>query len=123
MKAVVVHKYGGPEELKCEEFRDAVARAGEVLVRMAATSVNPIDLMGKSGMAKDSAPIKLAEIIVVDTASTVVDVGAGVKDFSPGERVLAMGDQTYAELCVAPTSNLVKLPADLDLVEAAALPW
>jgi NADPH:quinone reductase-like Zn-dependent oxidoreductase len=43
MKAVVVHKYGGPEELKFEEFPDPVPGADEVLVRVAATSINPFD--------------------------------------------------------------------------------
>ena len=94
MKAIVVHKYGGPEEPKYEEFRDPVAGAGEVLVRIAATSVNPIDLMRRSGMAKGFAPIKFPGIIGVDAAGTIVEVGAGVKDFSPGDRVLAMADQT-----------------------------
>ena len=55
MKAVVVHKYGGPEELKFEEFPDPVPAAGEVLVRVAATSINPFDIMRRSGAVKDAA--------------------------------------------------------------------
>jgi Zn-dependent alcohol dehydrogenase len=54
MKAAVVHKYGGPEELKFEEFPDPVPGAGEVLVRVAATSINPFDIMRRSGAAKDA---------------------------------------------------------------------
>jgi NADPH:quinone reductase-like Zn-dependent oxidoreductase len=49
MKAIVVHKYGGPEELKFEEYPDPVPGAGEVLVRIAATSINPLDIMRRSG--------------------------------------------------------------------------
>jgi NADPH:quinone reductase-like Zn-dependent oxidoreductase len=58
MKAVVVHQYGGPEVLKFEEYPDPIPGAGEVLVRVAATSINPFDIMRRSGSAKDVAPIK-----------------------------------------------------------------
>jgi NADPH:quinone reductase-like Zn-dependent oxidoreductase len=122
MKAIVVHKYGGPEELKFEEYRDPAPGAGEVLVRTAATSVNPIDIMRRSGVAKDFAPIKFPGIVGVDLSGTVVQVGSGVKGFSAGDQVFGMADQTYAELCVVPASNVVKIPAGMDLVEAAALP-
>ena len=63
MKAIVVHKYGGPEELKFEEYPDPVPGAGEVLVRVAATSINPFDMMRRSGVAKDFAPIKFPGIV------------------------------------------------------------
>jgi hypothetical protein len=122
MRAIVVHKYGGPEELKFEEYWDPSPGAGEVLVRVAAASVNPIDIMRRSGVAKDFAPIKFPGIVGVDLSGTVAALGHGVKDFSLGDKVLAMADQTYAELCVVPASSVVKIPAGMDLVEAAALP-
>src|ERR1700746_1734475 len=56
MKAIVVHEYGGPEVLKFEEFPDPVPGPGEVLVRVAATSVNPIDYEWRAGLTKDSIP-------------------------------------------------------------------
>jgi NADPH:quinone reductase-like Zn-dependent oxidoreductase len=56
MKAVVVHQYGGPEVLKFEEYADPVAGPGEVLVRVAATSVNPIDYKRRAGLMKDFIP-------------------------------------------------------------------
>ncbi len=49
MKAIVVHQYGGPEVLKFEEYRDPVAEPGEVLIRVAASSVNPIDYKRRAG--------------------------------------------------------------------------
>ena len=58
MKAVVVHQYGGPEVLKFEEYPDPVPGPGEVLVRVAATSVNPIDYKRRAGLTKDFYPIK-----------------------------------------------------------------
>jgi len=122
MRAIVVHRYGGPEELKFEEYRDPAPGAGEIRVRTAATSINPIDLMRRSGAAKDFAPVTFPAILGVDLSGTVVDIGPGVKDFSVGDHVLGMADQTYAELCVVPASKLIKIPAGLDVVEAAALP-
>ena len=122
MKAVVVHKYGGPEELKFEEFPDPVPAAGEVLVRVAATSINPFDIMRRSGAAKDAAPIKFPGVVGVDLSGTILKVGPGVSGFAVGDQVFAMADQTYAELCVVKASSLAKIPAGLDLIEAAALP-
>lgn len=122
MKAIVVHKYGGPEELKFEDYPDPVPGAGQVLVRVAATSINPFDFKRRSGAAKEGAPIKFPGVIGVDVSGTVLKLGAGVSGFSVGDQVLAMSDQTYAELCVVPAANLVKIPAGLDLIEAAALP-
>ena len=91
MKAVVVHKYGGPKELKFEEFPDPVPGAGEVLVRIAATSINPFDIMRRSGAAKDAAPITFPGVIGVDLSGTILKVGPGVSGFAVGDQVFAMG--------------------------------
>src|ERR1700722_5130770 len=101
MKAIVVHQYGGPEVLKFEEYPDPVAGAGEVLVRVAAASVNPIDCKRRAGLTKDFYPMTFPGLIGIDLAGTVVKTGPGVEGFSVGDRVFAMVDNTYAELCVA----------------------
>jgi NADPH:quinone reductase-like Zn-dependent oxidoreductase len=122
MRAIVVHRYGGPEELKWEEYHDPAPGTGEVLVRVAAASINPFDLMRRSGAAKDFAPIQFPGIVGVDVSGTVVSAGPGVKDFATGDRVMAMADKTYAEFCVVPAANLVKIPSGMDVVESAAFP-
>src|SRR5580658_3658769 len=122
MKAIVVHQYGGPEVLKFEEYPDPVAGAGEVLVRVAAASVNPIDYKRRAGLTKDFYPMKFPGLIGVDMAGTVAKVGPGVEGFSLGDQVFAMADNTYAELCVVKADALAKVPKGLDLIEAAALP-
>jgi len=122
MKAVVVHQYGGPEVLKFEEYPDPVPGAGEVLVRVAASSVNPIDYKRRAGLTKDFYPMKFPGLIGVDVAGTVLKVGPGVEGFSVGDQVFAMADNTYAELCVVKAASLAKVPKGLDLIQAAALP-
>jgi len=122
MKAIVVSEYGGPEVLKFKDSPDPSPGPHEVLVRVAATSVNPFDIKRRSGEAKAFAPINFPGILGVDVAGTVISCGPGVKGFSPGERVFGMADRTYAELCLAEAEYLAKIPAGLDLIGAAALP-
>ena len=122
MKAIVVHEYGGPEVLKFEEYPDPVPGRGEVLVRIAAASVNPIDYKRRAGLTRDFYPMQFPSLIGVDMSGTVVKVGPGVEDFSAGDRVFAMADNTYAELCVVKAEVLADIPEGLDLVQAAALP-
>jgi NADPH:quinone reductase-like Zn-dependent oxidoreductase len=122
MKAIVVHQYGGPEVLKYEDYPDPVAGQAEVLVRVAAASVNPIDYKRRAGLTKEFYPIKFPGLIGVDIAGTVVNIGPGVEGFSIGDRVFAMADNTYAELCVVNASVLAKVPEGLALIQAAALP-
>lgn len=122
MKAIVVHQYGGPEVLKFEDYPDPVPGQGEVLVRVAATSVNPLDYKRRAGLMKDLAPIQFPGIIGTDISGTAIKIGPEVEGFSVGDRVFAMADNTYAELCAVKAAILAKVPDGLDLIQAAALP-
>ncbi len=122
MKAIVVHKYGGPEVLKFEDYPDPVPGVGEVLVRVAAASVNPLDYKRRAGLTDDYYPIHFPGLIGVDMAGTIVKIGPDVEGFSVGDQVFAMADNTYAELCVVRAAILAKVPKGLDLIQAAALP-
>lgn len=122
MKAIVVHQYGGSEVLKWEEYPDPIPGQGEVLIKVAAASVNPIDYKRRAGLTKDWYPIKFPGLIGVDVAGTVIKIGTGVEGFNIGDKVFAMADDTYAELCVVKAAILAKVPKGLDLIEAAALP-
>ena len=122
MKAVVLHEYGGPDKLKVEEWDDPVAGPGEVLVRVSATSVNPIDWKQRSGAVKDRMPIEFPAILGRDVAGVVRAVGAGVTDFEPGDHVFALTTKAYAELCVVKAAELAKLPEGMDVAESGRLP-
>jgi NADPH:quinone reductase-like Zn-dependent oxidoreductase len=122
MKAIVIHEYGGPEVLKFEDVPDPVAGAGEVVVRAAAASINPIDIAQRAGLTKDFAPVTFPGVLGWDLAGTVVSVGPGVTGFSLGEKALAWATHTYAELSAVKAEALVRVPDGLDLIEAAALP-
>jgi Alcohol dehydrogenase GroES-like domain/Family of unknown function (DUF5681) len=122
MKAIVMNEYGGPEVLKYADFPDPAPGPGEVLIRVAAASINPVDLMQRSGGTKAYFPIEFPGVIGWDLSGTILRPGPGVKDFSVGDKVFAWAFHTYAELCVVKTEILAKVPDGLDMVEAAALP-
>src|ERR1700726_4410982 len=122
MKAIVVHEYGGPEVLKYEEYPDPVPGTGEVLVGVAASSVNPIDYKRRAGLTKDFYPLKFPGLIGVDIAGTVAKIVLEVEGFSVGDQGFAMADNTYAKICVVKAAVLAKVPKGPDLIQAAALP-
>jgi NADPH:quinone reductase-like Zn-dependent oxidoreductase len=122
MKAIVIRQFGGPEMLEYADIPEPEVSAGEALVRVAAASINPIDIMERAGLTKDFNPIKLPYVPGWDLSGTVVRVGPGVDRISPGDKVLAWASHTYAELCSVKVELLAKLPEGLDLVEASALP-
>jgi NADPH:quinone reductase-like Zn-dependent oxidoreductase len=122
MKAVVMNEYGGPEVLRFGDYPDPSPGAGEVLVKVAAASINPIDLMQRSGATKSFFPVEFPGIIGWDVSGTVLKLGPGVDQLALGDRVFGWAFHTYAELCVVKANLLAKIPDGVDLVEAAALP-
>jgi NADPH:quinone reductase-like Zn-dependent oxidoreductase len=122
MKAVVLHEYGGPDKLKYEDVPDPVAAPDQVVIRLAATSVNPIDYKLRSGAMKNFYPLELPAILGRDIAGIVRTVGSKVSGFQPGDKVMALGNNAYAELAVVAAADVAHGPEKLDLVKAAALP-
>ena len=122
MKAVVLHEYGGPSKLQYEDFEDPKVGPGEVLVRVGAASVNPVDWKIRSGAAKERFPVEFPAIIGRDVAGIVREVGEGVTRFAEGDRVFALAQHTYAELCVVKADDLAKIPEGVEVTTAAAVP-
>src|ERR1700730_2870788 len=114
MKAIVLHKYGPASLLTYEDVEDPKPAAGEVLVRVSATSINPADWRVRSGTVKDFISIEFPYIPRLDLAGTVVEAGEGVTSFEPGDRVIAVARHTYAELCTVKATDLVKIPDGLE---------
>ncbi len=123
MKAVVLNEYGGPENLKFEEdVPDPLTGGNTVLIAATAASVNPIDWKLRSGMLQKNVPLVFPAILGRDVSGIVRQVGANVKHFKPGDRVLALTNKTYAELVAVDDSDVTHLPDGVDLADAAAIP-
>jgi NADPH:quinone reductase-like Zn-dependent oxidoreductase len=122
MKAIVLHAYGSPQNLHYEDVPDPAPKAGELLLRVHATSVNPVDWMHRSGALRSFLPIGFPYILGLDVAGTVEALGDGVGGFSVGDRVMAVAYHSYAELAIAPAHLVAKMPDGLELTTAAALP-
>jgi NADPH:quinone reductase-like Zn-dependent oxidoreductase len=122
VKAIVLHQYGGPEQLRYEETERPEYGDNEVLVTIRATSVNPIDFKLRSGAAKARMPLEFPAILGRDLAGEVVEVGRSVTGFPKGMRVMALANGTYAEYTVAKADVLAPIPSALDFEKAASLP-
>ncbi len=123
MRAVVLHEYGGPEELKFEEnVPEPQISGGTVLIAAAAASVNPIDWKLRSGARQKDFPLTFPAILGRDVSGVVRAVGANVKHFKKGDRVLALTFKTYAELVAVEDSEVTHLPDGVDLADSAAIP-
>jgi NADPH:quinone reductase-like Zn-dependent oxidoreductase len=101
---------------------DPQVSGNTVLIAAAATSVNPIDWKVRSGARQKDFPLSFPAILGRDVSGIVRAVGANVKHFKPGERVLALTTAAYAELVAVPDSDVTHLPDGVDMVDAAAIP-
>jgi putative PIG3 family NAD(P)H quinone oxidoreductase len=120
MKAVVLDGFGGPEVLKVDEVAAPTPAAGQVLIRVAATSVNRPDLVQREG--RYPPPPGESEILGLELAGTIAAVGADVAGFEVGERVLALvGGGGYAELATAHAGHVMRIPKSLSFAEAACI--
>jgi NADPH:quinone reductase-like Zn-dependent oxidoreductase len=122
MKAVVIDGFGGVDQLHIQNVDDPPVGRGEVLVRVRATSVNPVDLKIRSGSAAKRMGVELPAILGRDLAGEVVRAGDGVVGFSPGQRVMGLANGTYAEFTTAKADVLAPIPDKLSFEQAAALP-
>jgi NADPH:quinone reductase-like Zn-dependent oxidoreductase len=126
MKSVRIHKYGGPEVLTYEDAPRPEPGDGEALVRVHATSVNPIDWKVRAGHLQQFMPYKLPLILGWDLSGVVEALGSGVTGLAKGDEVYSRPDTSrngaYAEFIVVPAADLARKPRSLDHVHAAAVP-
>jgi len=126
MKAIQVKDYGAAGELRLVDAERPVAGAGEVLVRVHAASVNPVDKVLRAGFMKAMVPLSFPWTPGLDVSGVVESVGADVKAFVAGDDVFGKTEVpkcgTYAEYAVVSATGLVKKPRSIDHVHAAAIP-
>ena len=129
MRAIRIHKYGGPEVLKDEGAPRPIPQAGEVLIRVHAAGVNPIDWKVREGYMKDLWPHKFPLIPGWDLSGVVEEIGTGpaaAGRFKKGDEVYSVPDVSrdgaYAEYIVVRESELALKPKSLHHVHAAAVP-
>jgi NADPH:quinone reductase-like Zn-dependent oxidoreductase len=138
MKAMVIREFGGPEVMQLEEVADPVLRPDEVLIRVAAVSVNrTLDLVVRAG--NYARPVSLPHVLGVDPSGTIVQIGTDVTTRAVGDRVtttphLVKGTATsppimlgvqrwggYAELVAVPATSTHHIPDPLDFVQATVV--
>ncbi len=118
MKAIRIHKYGGPEVLTYEDVPIPEPKTGEARVRIEAIGLNFIDIYQRTGLYPLPTPFTLG----MEGAGVVDAVGDGVTEVKVGDRVAyAMVLGSYAEYAIVPAAKLAPLPAKLDMKSAAAL--
>ena len=126
MKAMQYQQYGGPDQLRLADVPRPQPGARQLLVRVAASSVNPIDWKLHNGSLRWLTPVRFPSIPGYDLAGEVVEAGAEVRRFRPGDSVFAMADvrpgRASAEYAVVGEAAAAYMPANLSAADAAAVP-
>jgi len=121
MKAIVAREAGGPGVLQITETARPVPADGEVLVRVQAAGVNRPDVLQRKGQYPP--PPGASPLIGLEVAGEVVETGAAVSGWQPGDRVTALANGGgYAQFCAVPATQCLPWPAGYDAIRAAALP-
>ncbi|MEU4691921.1 NADP-dependent oxidoreductase [Actinoplanes sp. NPDC023714] len=126
MKAVRFHEYGNPDVLRYEDVDQPVPGAGEVRIRVAATSFNPVEGNIRAGRMQGPIPVALPHTPGIDIAGTVDALGDGVTGLAVGDQVIGALPLTStgaaAEYVIAPAAILAAAPTSVPLTDAAGLP-
>ncbi len=126
MKAVCIYRYGGPEVLVYEDAPRPHPDAGEVLVRVHAAGINPVDWKIREGDLKEMLPHTFPLVLGWDLSGVVESLGPGLTRLKVGDEVFSrpdiIRDGAYAEFIVVKESELALKPKSLDHLHAAALP-
>lgn len=128
VKAIIIEKFGGLEELKLSNVPKPVPAENEVLIRTAYSAVNPVDWKIREGYLADMFPHKFPLILGWDVAGTVDSIGAAVTQFKPGDRVFAYARKpevqggTYAEYVTLNAQVVAIIPDAMTMEQAATVP-
>jgi putative PIG3 family NAD(P)H quinone oxidoreductase len=121
MKAVVITGPGGPDVLEVQKVPEPYVKAGQMLIEIHATALNRADLLQRQGHYPP--PPDAPPYLGLECAGRVLEVGKGVTDWQPGQRVMALlGGGGYAERIAVPQETLIPIPEGMSYEEAAAIP-
>lgn len=125
MKAARLKNYGGVDQFIVDEIEMPKPAAGEVLIKIEASAVNPFDLILRQGFMAQYIPLELPAVLGGDAAGTIAALGVGVSGLAVGDRVVGdfpvNGKGAHAEYGVLPVSSVAKLPANLSFEQGASL--
>ncbi|PLY02835.1 MAG: NADPH:quinone oxidoreductase [Desulfuromonas sp.] len=120
MKAVVIKEFGAPEVMSVGEIDKPTPKANEVLIKVVATSINRPDLVQRLGNYPP--PPGDSEILGLEVAGTIAEIGSDVSGWKVGDRVMALvGGGGYAEYAVAYENHLMPIPESMSFEEAACV--
>jgi NADPH:quinone reductase-like Zn-dependent oxidoreductase len=126
MKAIVIHEYGGPEVLKYEDVPRPEPKEDQILIRVIAAGVNPVDGMIRSGMFAKNGKGAFPMVLGGDIAGVVESVGSKITKFKAGDPVFAYvsldSGGGFAQYAVVPERDAAPKPKSLTYLEAAAVP-
>jgi NADPH:quinone reductase-like Zn-dependent oxidoreductase len=126
MKAIVIHEYGGPEVLKYEDVPQPEPEEDQLLIRVVAAGVNPVDGMIRSGLFAKNGSRAFPIILGGDVAGVVEKIGSNVTKFKAGDPVFAYvsldNSGGYAQYALVKEGEAAPKPKSLTYVEAAAVP-
>lgn len=122
MDAIRVHEYGEPSVLELERVERPEPGEGQVLVRLKAAGVNPVDWKRRAGIYRQMMPVEFPWTPGLEGAGVVEAVGAGVEAFRPAQEVYGVIPSSYAQYALAKEKDLQPKPSGLSFEEAAALP-
>lgn len=122
MKAVVLTGYGAVENLELRDVEEPQPGPGELKVKVAGASINPVDWKLRRGELKSRMPLELPAVLGRDISGEVLAVGEGVDQFEVGDRVMGLVAHGYAEVAVGRAEAFAKLPSEINLERAGVIP-
>lgn len=125
MRAFGFTEYGGPEVTRLLQMEDPAPAAGQILIRLQASGVNPADIKVRSGLRRDRIPVQFPMAMGREAAGEVLRVGPGVTGFAPGDQVFGStvtGTGSMSELVLLEAAATAHRPAEVSVEQAASIP-
>lgn len=124
MKAAIIEQYGGPEVIKIAEVPKPVPKEGEVLIKVFAASVNPVDWKIRKGNLKMMLSKKFPKILGIEVSGTIEEMGPNTKGYTIGQRVFAgmsYEGKGYAQYTIAEIGRVIAIPDSISYEEASTM--